>query len=397
MDMIRKLLNGKDENLSVAFCSIVLGLFFTNLSQGLFSSGSIMPKLVSLLSKAVIFLLLLMCIRVILERVYKPLLITTTIILIVPILQFFLFRDSWSYFSSSYLTFLLTIFPGMICFAALRDYQKCLQYLIITALGISIINLLVLVFMGGSAFTEKYSMGYANAMILPTNLLIYCFWRRHQKIATKITFFLLVVTNVASVLAYGSRGSLVAIAVFFLYAGFKTYYKEMSRKVKTAIIAVLGVCVLLYRQIFTILYNIMTALGFYSRTLLLLTKNIGHDSGRSKIWNAVWSDFSQNPFLIRGINADHLVAGNYSHNFFLELLHALGIILGGAVCIYIIVQIVRTCCGKTSAFDTVKILLLFAFFPVCLWSSSVWTSMYFWLWIVICWRKQNVSGASNGG
>ena len=66
---------------------------------------------------------------------------------------------------------------------------------------------------------------------------------------------------------------------------------------------------------------------------------------------------------------------------FLELIYDLGIFIGTVITIYIIYAIIRTLLAKPSSYVHILQLLLFSFFPLLLWSDSIWRSIFFWVWI----------------
>ena len=377
-----------DKRLSFAICAIIVGLFITNISVALGKMVGVSSSTVALLCKVFILLTLVICVPTIIRRLNVLLVLTVCVMVSVIAFNYVFFPSTRGIFTETASTFIMTIFPGMICFMLLENYELCLNKLVRMAYFIAIFNAVFCLLSGKIQFDSSYSMGYANAVILPTNILIYALFKRKQKVITKILTLALIATNIIGVMVYGSRGALAAIAVFFLVYGAKVFGKKIKPGFKVIIALLLSLCVIFYKQIFTVVYNIVKAMGFDSRTLYLFTTNIGHDSGRGELWNKILDDFWSNPFIMRGINADYLVVNGYSHNFFLELLYSLGILLGGAFSIYVIYQIIRTVRSRSTSFDIVRLLALFSFFPLCLWSLSVWTSSYFWLWIVMCWREK---------
>ena len=62
---------------------------------------------------------------------------------------------------------------------------------------------------------------------------------------------------------------------------------------------------------------------------------------QSKSQSSQQSQINENPFAIRGINADFLLIQGYSHNYFIELVYAFGI-LGGFFSCYILFKIAVT-------------------------------------------------------
>ena len=383
-----------DKRLSFTLCAIVTGLFMTNISEGIGHLLGVNAETVSLACKLLILLSLLVCATVILERLNVMMVLTALAFVICVILNFVIFPDNSVFFAKTVSTFLLTILPGMICLMALEDYRPCLRALIVASCIISLINTFVLLIMSDVQFGSGYSMGYANSMILPTNVLIYVLLEKNVSFLKKVGVALLIVLNIVSVMAYGSRGALVAIMAFVLVFGFKMLRKKTDFLIILAIIMTLLLCVIFYRQIFSAVYNLLKQFGFNSRTLYLLSTDIGHDSGRSELWGEVIADISSNPFIAHGINGDYALIGIYSHSFIFELVHSLGILFGGIAIIFVLYLIIRTVFSRSDEYNAVRSVMLFSFFPICLFSLSVWTNMYFWLWLTVCLRGYAIQNKS---
>lgn len=376
------LFNLRDVNLSAAIGAVFFGLYLTNLADGLSAPDSIFPSIISVLCKLLIFTTLFFCIKVILKRLNKAILAMIIPVLVVPILQFVLFPSTKSFFLNTYLTFVLTIFPAVICVSVLKDYTTCFRVLMLSSLLISLLNFLVLVLCGGDAFHGRYNMGYANSLILPTNLMLWCAFSVSDRWKERIPLLILVFCNILGVFVYGSRGALAAIGLFCVFLFFRIPFPTpRSKKIKLFIVLACIPLLIFYRPILSLVNVILEKVGFYSRTLDLLISDAGHDSGRSVLWSTVWSDFSTNPFSIRGINSDYAVIGIFSHNIFLELLHAFGVLLGVPLCVALVLCILCTLMLTFTPENILKMLTLFSFFPICLWSGSLWVSLPFWLWI----------------
>lgn len=381
----------KDEaRLSFSLCAIVIGLYMTNLSEGLAHMIGISASLVSLLCKAFILLSLLVCVGALLRRLNRMMLISVCLLVAFSAVNLLLFPDNVPYFTNTLTSFLITILPGMICLMAIRDYDKLLKYIIVSAVIISIVNTLIVLVGGAMKFSSSYSMGYANSMILPTNTLIFAIFEQKCKRSVKIAYIVLAAANVISVMAFGSRGALLAIIVLMLLLCFKLLKRKTDIIIVSIIASLLLICVAFYKRIFEALYNFLLNMGYYSRTLYLIYADLGHDSGRSEIWGSVIEDISKNPFIAHGVNGDYTVAGIYSHNIALELIHSLGILFGVLALLFITYKIIRSVFSKNTSYSSVRMLIMFSFFPVCLFSSSVWTNMYLWLWLIICLRESNV-------
>ncbi len=384
-----KMLKQNDSNLSIAIGAIIGGLYVTNLADGLALTKGTPALVIAALCKLLILAALALCIKAVVERANKLLLGICIALLAVLPLQGFLFRDTWPFFTETYVTFATSIFPGMICFSVLQDYRLCLRVLRYVSLGVAVLNWLVILLGGGEAFT-KYNMGYANALVLPTNLLVWHLITEARHWRERLLYAVAAVGNVIGIFTYGSRGALVCVLAFCVYVFFKVpVAHKYGRRIKVGILLTAVVLLIFYRPILSVVLNALELVGFRSRTLELLISDVTHDSGRMALWKTVWTDFATNILAVRGINSDYALIRIYSHNAVLELLHAFGI-CGGAVVLGGLWGIVTTFGGKTDAYGVVRVLLLFSFMPLCFWSGSVWTSMYLWLWLVVCLRKKHL-------
>ncbi len=387
---IGKMFEKEDTMLSVAVGAIVGGLYVTNLADGLALTKSTADLIIGLLCKVFILATLVFCAKAILTRVNKTLLgVCIAVVAVLP-LQAILFRDTWPFFWDTYVTFVLSIFPGMICFSVLRDYRKCLRVLLFVSIGISLANWMVLFVGGGDAFA-KYNMGYANALVLPTNLLIWVCVQGEKHWRMRLVYGALAAGNVIGIFAYGSRGALACVLVFGVFLFFSVPIPhKYGRRIKAGIALAAVLLLVFYRPILTVVLNVLESMGFQSRTLSLLVTDIGHDSGRMLLWEKVWKDFTTNVIAIRGINSDYALIQIYSHNAVLELLHAFGILGGTVLLAGGAWGIVGTLKRRTDAYGMLRVLTMFSFMPLCFWSGSVWTSMYLWLWVVICLRRKSL-------
>ena len=122
-----------------------------------------------------------------------------------------------------------------------------------------------------------------------------------------------------------------------------------------------------------------------SRTIFYaINSRITEDSGRIGMYERIWVVFVQNPLALRGINSDYSVLGVYTHNLFLELLYEFGIIIGGSLCLYITIRIIRELLTfKSSAENEWYLMLMTISIPQLMVSHTVWTEWTFWVWIIL--------------
>ena len=101
------------------------------------------------------------------------------------------------------------------------------------------------------------------------------------------------------------------------------------------------------------------------------------------------SYIKQNPYKIRGINADQLLktglyqSSNTSHNLVIEMVYSFGVVFGSIICLFFFWRFIKTLRKFKSARDVVRIVFLFGFFPICFWSGSIWVAACWWFWIIL--------------
>jgi hypothetical protein len=189
-------------------------------------------------------------------------------------------------------------------------------------------------------------------------------------------------------LVFGSRGALVSV-LFFILISILVYIQYKKQKTMYIFVVSLSFVfiILLSSQIIELITHILNVFGVSSRNLLLISSsNFLYDSNRFVIWKSILNDFLQNPFIIRGINSDYFVqtglsTADYSHNLFIEIFHSFGMVFGFIFSAFIIARVVKTFNFKTDNYSMVKLVFLSGFFPLLLWSGSIWTNSSFWFWL----------------
>lgn len=205
-------------------------------------------------------------------------------------------------------------------------------------------------------------------------------------------------------LLLGSRGALIIMIIFTAVAMFLSARKNSSRFAVFALVSFLfAALVLLFLEpILSFLVRIFPD----SRVInLLISGNIFKGSGRSELTEYCIKVISQAPLKIRGLFADRSVLINYfggtslmgfwiepdagsalyAHNIFLELIMQFGIILGGGLCVYILLQnakVLRLSIGTDCIYTSLLSLFIFCRGMLqLLVSSSYVLNSWFWLFI----------------
>lgn len=383
-----------DRFLNLAICLLVGGLFMTNYSVGLqnYIEG-LTPDKVSSLSKLLIVGAMALCLPALIQRFQAKMFWIAIGMMLVYFFQKLLFPTQDFVFKRTFQTFLLTVFPAVICFLAVRDYDSLLAWLLRLSLVISVICLLSMLIYGAELFAGQYVMGFSNSLILPSEVLLLHFASEDTPASKKFIYLTLTLSNCLCICIYGSRGALAAIVVFAIYMILKMDTNVAKKFLVCSMLLVFGILFLLFFEDFMMSLNDwLIDLGFKSRTLSLIIEDIGHDSGRYEIWNYLLLELRENIFAVRGINADYLIIGAYAHNFALELLFDLGPVIASIIIVYIVYCIVSTVIVPITPYSKILTICMFSFFPVALWSGSIWTSMYFWIWIFL-FRSDEIKSA----
>lgn len=374
-----------DRLLNLAICFLVGGLFLTNYSVGLqnYIEG-LTPDKVSTYSKVAIIGAMVLCLPALINRFQPKMFWIVVGMLLVYFVQKLVFPVQQFVFKNTFRTFLFTVFPAVICFLAVRDFQSLLNWLLRLSVIISLVCLFSMLVYGAELFAGQYVMGFSNSLILPSEILLLHFSAAKTSPSKKILYAALTASNCLCICIYGSRGALFAILLFALVMILKTETSVAKKFLICSTMIIFGILFLLYFDSLMISLNDwLISLGFKSRTLSIIISDIGHDSGRYEMWAYLSTEIQQDVFAVRGINADYLMIGAYAHNFMLELLYDLGPVIASIIIVYILYCAVSTITAPITPYGRVLLVSLFSFIPVSLWSGSIWTSMYFWIWIFL--------------
>lgn len=245
---------------------------------------------------------------------------------------------------------------------------------------------------GGDAMSVSYD-------ILGGGMLAFALYScEKKKLYLSITVAIMLL-----LLLLGSRGALAIMLIYVLVAALIVVRKKTRFVVfALAVLFVTAFMLLLLEP----MLDFVTRMFPDSRVVQLLASGeLLRGSGRNELTAYGLNVLAKSPFEIRGIFADRVVlidyfggtslmgfwvesdAGStlYAHNIFLELVMQFGVILGGALCIYILVQNVK---GLRFAMQTTDLYTsLLVIFFICrgtiqlLVSSSYTLNPWFWLFL----------------
>lgn len=371
-----------EKKLSFVIGTIVLCIFITNFAFIIQNMTGIEHKVISNFCKFFIFIAILSCAKIYFTRFNTFLLKFFFFITVTFLINELLFGGN-EYFYSTLTTFLTIVLPTAVTYSVINDYKETLVFLRKVAITVSVILLFGIITGSMSTFDKIYAMGFSNSILLPTTTLMDSLCHDYLNFNYVIVSIIAVLINLFSVVVYGSRGSLVVIIFYFLFVC--VYKKLHSQKVLFSIVFfLLGLSIIFLKDLLLLFHDFLIHHGYSSRTIDLFVSATINDSRRLILWNQVIDEIIEQPFEVRGINADFLLIDTYSHNYFIELIYDFGVLIGGVFTLYIVVNIIKSLNKETADYQSrLETLLLFSFFPICLWSGSVWLDMYFWSWFAV--------------
>ena len=145
------------------------------------------------------------------------------------------------------------------------------------------------------------------------------------------------------ILIAGCRGALVCYMVaILLYVIFSGGVFRIQ-KVISILLLLLAIVVIsiFWDEILDVAIKLLESMNIDSRTLTMLSEqSFFDDSGRADIQKTIRDNIG---FLPKGLYYDRIAAdGSYAHNLFLELAIQYGILLGGAIIVWLCYHVVRS-------------------------------------------------------
>ena len=379
-------------NLLIVFWWMVLGLVIVNVCFVLSTKFSgIKMDIISAINKTILALLILYNIWNVFCKINKHMLYYVMSFVLVILLHWcfgVIQQKDMNDFWDICITHLLTIFPLVVLILGITDFDLLLCGLkkISTVIVFIVVGLLVL-----DAYFDfsQYSMGLANALILPSN--VFCLYFFKEK---KARYLLEILICVLCIVQLGSRGALVGILLYVT----RCFIRSTFNKDKILILCGAGIlCVLVVCNIYTIAEFVSTTLieyGFDSRTIRLLgnIKDGLHMSGRDEIYEVITKEIIRNPFAFRGIGGERaLITKAYAHNIFLEVVCDFGIVFGSLfLAIVFGIGIKTITADRRDSYSEICLLFFCNSVPLLFFSGTLWEDLYFWLWIMLELKKVTV-------
>jgi hypothetical protein len=373
----------EDKKLSICVVWMMIGLFLVNSMNVLGNFIGVTSATMSYINKIIIFVLLLFSAKTVINRLsnihYHIVLICTLVI----ISNFIFFEENSNVFKQTCSTFVFTILPILVTFVSIKDYSIVYKYILNGSYIISFLSIIVLILsFSHKNQNESYTMGYSNAMIFP---LLITFRELYMK--PNIKKIVVFASAILSMLILGSRGAVLAIIVYIIITIIRNLDSKAIARKNLLIWFLMLILLLAYKHILLFIVNYLSYLGVNSRTLNLFTSQSSDGvylSGRKEIYQVIWNAIKDKPFSIRGINAEYTLVNVYSHNIILELLYQMGVVFGSIFIIYIFICILNTLKLKESTpTNELVVLSMCASLPKLFVSGTLWTQVYFWVWICL--------------
>ena len=178
--------------------------------------------------------------------------------------------------------------------------------------------------------------------------------------------WLVAILVIASMFVYGTRGPILAIAIYWCAEITVHVFKKGSAKVKIlyfTIIAILAFLVLnvsVLSKGIGLISEVFGRFGFSTRIFdLLLEGDILSDNGRNVLAERVVAAIREKPLLGYGIMGDRVVVGDYVHNLFLEIWCHFGVVLGTALLLTLIVIVIRALKNDHDGFLLMLVCMVF--------------------------------------
>ena len=286
------------------------------------------------------------------------------------------------YLNNTIITFITQCLPGSLVISNTNDndYMVMLKHLRFSSICIAIFSLLLLLLgiIGINLFSiDGYSMGLGYSLVLPSIILLHDYSDKN-----KISSLFLSLGLLLFIVMYGSRGAIIGIVLYYIYNVIIRNLAEQKNTIRTLIITTISFIVVLeIKKILMVIYNIMMAKGYFSRTLYLFLFDISHDSNRVDIYSKIINAIFDSPFAFRGISADYLLLGTYSHNLIIEIVYEFGLLISIPIILCLIVLIYKTLSIKNT--NPLLIIYFFSSVPCLMISGSLWHSSNFWIWIAL--------------
>ena len=195
----------------------------------------------------------------------------------------------------------------------------------------------------GIARQMSYNLTAGYELLFPTIIFLFFFFDEKKK-----RYFLLACVGLILILTGGSRGPLISLFIFLSIIFLrKTEFRGKVFWISLGALLALLFFLIGYRQIAEFILGLLERMSIRSRTLqMMLTGEISNENGRERIYAAAIEMIKQRPILGYGAMGDrHIISAihyvGHCHNFFLEIMVNIGVVLGLPLIAFLFYHAVR--------------------------------------------------------
>jgi hypothetical protein len=287
---------------------------------------------------------------------------------------------NYYYVISGLKIFIVYCIPLIILVPLIQDTDKLLKdFYFASYIMCTIAFICFLLILAGAETVGGYSMSYGQAAMIPS---IFLFSKAFKENSVKD--FILAFLCTIAVFILASRWPLICIGTFIVYGIIRKTYSSKKRLLfyTTVIIPIIFLLYNNYMEIMIGLNLILNKIGLSSRTInLLLSGNIGYDSGREQIHLELISRLMESPILGYGAFGGNVIVG-LAHNFILDTWANFGFIFGSVILLYsIYMTINRFWLNRASSYGELIAIYACMFWPKITIGESFWSSDKYWMLI----------------
>lgn len=340
--------------------------------------GTSKGSIVQVISKILVGLMFLISFSTVFKRRGSLFFVLYSISIIAFSLSYLIFPQNSTYLNSLIFKYFFICLPCFIYSYSIKDLAIFSNFTYKSSIVIYLLGLtLGILVLTKHVSLSTYSMTLSYYLLLPTIVFL-------EKLFSVFTLkhLIYVITSLGVMLALGSRGAIMCLALYVSFYWILSLRKVTILKVILAFLATASLLVIIiyFKEILMFFNNILLNHGIYSRSINLFLLDRVHLSGREEIYKVIIEQIKLHPVIGIGIAGDRLyLNGAYVHNFFLELISGFGIIIGPIVILYMGGAIMKHMLVSDN--KTMKNLLKWlsiGFFPLFV-SGSYLTDFSFWI------------------
>lgn len=381
----------EDSRISIALMSslvVLTGQYFVLVSWNLM--GTAMDHNIRILSKILVGASFAYALPIVLRRNKKGFIEAYAVWMFVFLLQYLIFPENNVYQQRLTFPLFAMCLPTFIYSSTIYDWKVLRNVMskasyIIFCLGL----LLGIMVFWGKVSVGTYSMSLSYQLLLPAVMFIDGFLDRPS--LRNVLFALL---SILLILAIGSRGSIMCIAVFIMLKLIrppkKPRYSHISAYLfSTSLVMTVG---LFFDELLMSIHDFLSRFGISSRSISLFLQPKLHLSGRDLLYSRMVAEIMDKPITGIGIGGDRRVLeGNWAHNIFLELIANYGVILGALFSLILLLLVIRSFLFRNEyQYDMFAIWLSVGVIPLLV-SSSYLESMSGWLFLGLMYKDWAVT------